>query len=160
MTQAPLKLYQAYELDTGAVNEGRWITYRNGIQVKTRSTLSRAYREKQQQQTRAHMATLTASDFQLPMELADQLEVESVATLVTDWKGATDKDGNVIEPTPANVKMVLTDLEVFRRDILQEAAKEAQYRRYQVEAAGKFSATPSAPDSSSRAELESSRSSS
>lgn len=62
----------------------------------------------------------------IDLDDAEQTLVESASVRVITWKGLED-DGVVVEPTPENIKRIMTELDWVRSQVLEESDNNANF---------------------------------
>lgn len=146
-------LYAEYELDTVASEqEGTWVTFKGDIQVKLRSENSESARKWAHKRARSLRSVVMQNDGTFPPAVSDKNDVDILAEqLVVDWAGVTDRAGNPLPCTPANVRKIFTELPSFRREVLTVARMDETFRKAALDAQVGNSA-PSSEDSSPRAD--------
>ncbi len=136
-------LYEQYETDLAAENDGAWVEFRGGVHVRVRSENSKKAVDFAHKLAKKQRQVIVANGGVLPKELADANEVALCEqALVADWKGVTDKAGNPLACTPENVRRVMKELPAFRRDVLFAARVDETFKVEQdaaVEAMGETS---------------------
>ena len=77
--------------------------------------------------TRPHRRKIDNDDMDL--ELANTIMIEVFAeTVIKDWEGITDEDGNVMPCTKENAVTLLTQLPDLFNELREVAAKQANFR--------------------------------
>lgn len=144
------ELYEAYATDPKAEAEGVWIEFRAGAKLKVRSQSSLQAREWALRRAKGQRQLIMANGGALPPSLMDKNELDMcVEILVVDWQGVNNGDGHAIPFTRENLRKVLTDLPVLRRDVMFVSQVDESFRVAELESMGKTSATPSEPSSGS-----------
>lgn len=126
-----------YETDKTAENEGVWVDYGDGIQVKIRRVNCARSREYRRTLEKPYAKMMRSGD--LPDSLSEELLNKQIAgVLVVDWKGVEDPRA----PAPAegekptmlpfsqeNVMFMITEYPDFREDILAASMEKATYQK-------------------------------
>jgi hypothetical protein len=142
-------LYDDYQLDEKAENDGRWVEFRGGVQMKIRSDNSLKVRQWNNKRARIQRQQIIAHGGILPVEMADKNEVEMCGqVLVVDWKGVTDRAGTALPFSIENATRLMRELPALRRDVIFAARSEETFREASEEL-GKTAAPSSGPTSDS-----------
>lgn len=127
--EAPANTYDLCATDREAEEQGQWVEIRTGLQYRIRSITSKKVREFDHTLMKKQRALYIANQGMLPLETLDRNEVLRVARAVlTDWRGQTDREGNVLPFSVEAAERVMTDLPRIRQDILTAASTEETYR--------------------------------
>lgn len=144
-----MSLYSSYQTDTTVENDGRWVnTFRDGIELKLRSTASKPARDAQRKIDKRNRRFLMAGDT-VPAEIQDQNEAEMACAVVVDWKNVTDADDQPIICTDATKRQIFSDasLREFRQQVIGAAHTADNFRKAEQAADMGNSPNPSAPSS-------------
>ncbi len=145
-------LYEAYQTDEQAEEQGAWVEVRAGVRLRIRSDNSLKARDWAMRRAKGQRQLLLANGHVLPPKLQDKNEIDMCTeVLITAWDGVTDRDGNLLAFSRDAAKQLMTDLPALRREILYASRTEETFRKEEVEQLGKISAPPSAPNSGSEA---------
>lgn len=143
------KLYEQYETDQTAENDGAWVEFRGGVKVKLRSENSEKAVDFAHKLAKKQRQLVVANGGLLPKKLQDANEVALCAqALIVDWQGVTDRDGKALPCTQDNVRKVMQELPAFRRDVLFAARVDETFKAEEmaaVEAMGETSPPASEP---------------
>jgi hypothetical protein len=156
-------LYDQYEEDAEAAEQGIWITDL-AFPIKVRSMNSATVRRVQDQMRRKYRQAEVAGGGTLSPEkqaarVTDVLSLGIVVnwgaaaarsegvSLPADAAEATDREGNVLPCTPANVSLLFTELPLFREDVLGIVLNRQTFNRAALERLKGNSAAPSPSDS-------------
>lgn len=121
-----------YKTDREMEENGVWVDFGDGIQVKIRRANSKHSRD-----TRAKLEKPYAGQFrnrEMPQSLQDEILIKQLAqSIVVDWKGVPDPS-NPDSPNPfpcneENVIKVMTQFPDFREDILTASVAQATFQR-------------------------------
>ena len=144
-------LYESLEVDRGAKEDGVWVAVLDGVEIKVASTDSKRYRDVSRRLMKPYFKILQAGG-RIPDDKQVEIAVVIAAdSLLLDWKGVTDRDGNELPFSRENVIKVLTDLEVLRNMVAEIAGEAETFNKAALELAVKNSAKPSVGKSSGAA---------
>jgi hypothetical protein len=130
--EAP-NLYTLFETDVKEGEAGKWLEVLPGISFKVRRFTSTASLNSRRRLLTA-LASKIPDDGVFADGLEDELMIEQMSeAIIADWKGITDRDGNVLECTIENKRKVLTDLPDIKTLIMDYAANIDNYRRASLE---------------------------
>lgn len=147
MTEKTVNVYQEYETDRSAEEDGAWVELRAGVKVKIRSETSSIVRDYATKLAKTQRNILKANGWVLPPKMSDRNDVLMCKNaIVTDWDGVSDREGNPLPFSPDNVERVMTDLPGFRNDILFVAKTDETYKSVKEDMLGNSS--PRSKDSS------------
>lgn len=115
---------------TDAVKEetGTWMPVAEGVEIQVRSQQSDTARNISKRLLQRFRAALAVG---ASLSAAQNAEFEIALcseALVTDWKGLTDDDNQLMACTPQNIRMLVTELPHLRRQILAYADSLENYR--------------------------------
>ncbi len=133
MTEAAaFDFFNELALDDDAVNNGRWVEYRPGIEFKVAMLSNRAFKLAA---AKAYTALGKNLDDMSEEEAADamreiSIEVFSRATLL-DWRGPVKYKGKNLKYSQANAVKLL-QLEEFREWVERASADRSAYRFQEV----------------------------
>lgn len=129
-------LYELFETDVSEGEQGKWFEVIPGVSFKVRRFTSNASLNSRRRLLTA-LAGKISDDGTMPEGLDDEMMIEQMAdAIIADWKGVTDRDGNVLTCTLENKRKVLTDLPDIKTMVMDYAANIDNYRievREQVE---------------------------
>ena len=125
--------YEHYDTSDIDFNEGQWIDYGDfQIKVLYAGSENKKYEKTLEQLTRKYRRLLGNDDVQLSDKMKEKMEdiyAECFAkSVIIDWKDMTDRDGNDLEFTEANVKKVLVDLPMLFKDLREVASSISTFR--------------------------------
>lgn len=145
-----MKIYSKYETDEKAEIEGTWIDLGDGAKIKIARLQNPRHREVLENLQKPFALNLRAG-VKIPEADARRTGDEAIAkTILLDWQGIEDNQGNPIPYTEANAFKVLTDLKEFREVVVNLAFAHDTFRKEVLEQAAKNSAPPSAGGSSNK----------
>jgi hypothetical protein len=128
----------AVRSDLNKENQGVWVPYQMGIELKVARLGNPAYQQALVTLTEARKALLGC------MELSDDqradVQKEAVArTVLLDWRGIEDDEGNPIPYSPDQALLWFRDPELWRlyTFILMVGLEEERFRKSVLEAAAK-----------------------
>ncbi len=124
-----------YATDTSLEEEGVWVDYGDGLEIKVRRLNSKHSRETRRKLEKPYTAQFRNRD--MPEQLQEDLLNKQVSeSIVVDWRGVPDPadEKKMLPCTPENVLKMVSDpaFKDFRDDILTAAlaretfAKEAR----------------------------------
>ena len=116
-------LYKKFKTDPKIEEKGVWIDYGDGVKVKIARAggANAAFKKAVERHARKYRHQLRTG--LMPADKADAVLREVFAdTVILDWEGVTDEDGNVLEFTRENVVKVLEDLPDFFQDLQEQAS--------------------------------------
>lgn len=149
MTEKKTNLFESYETDTVAEEEGAWVELRPGIHVRIRSSSSSTVREYATKLAKNQRNIMKANGWVLPPKMSDRNDVLLCKhAIVTDWNGVTDREGNDVPYSPENVEKILIMLPRFREDIMFASQTDETYKATREDMLGN-SERPSKVSSSS-----------
>lgn len=135
---AIVNLYDLFETDVNAGEDGKWYEPIPGVAFKLRRYTSNASLNSRRRLLTAlqgRMKGMKAGD-ELPASLDTEMQIEQMAeAIVADWKGVTDRDGNELPFTRENARKVLTDLPDLRTLLSEYAGNIENYRVENLEEA-------------------------
>lgn len=113
-----VNLWDEYETNPDAEVNGVWITdFRPGIDIKL-AKLGNKEHTKFVENLRKPYAKLIRCGGTIPEEKADEIGIKSLAkTILLDWKGVTDKEGNDLPYSVENAEMLLTKMPLVKERI-------------------------------------------
>lgn len=127
-----------YKTDKDLEENGVWVDFGDGIQVKIRRANSKASRD-----CRAKLEKPYAGQFrnrEMPQSLQDEILIKQLSqSIILDWKGVpdpTDEKGERMLPcNEENIVKMMTQFPDFREDILTAAVAQATFQRELMKAA-------------------------
>lgn len=141
-------LRKRYNTDTSLEEEGVWVDYGDGLQVKVRRLNSKHSRDVRRKLEKPYAAQFRSRD--MPDSLQEELLNKQMAqSIVVDWKGVEDpytqvpegKEAPPLAYSPENVLKIVSDPEFkdFREDILTAAMERTTFEKEQRKDAEKNS---------------------
>lgn len=132
-------LWAEFETDENAEEAGVWYEIVPGNSFKLRRFNSKHAIATRERLMKPY-ANLTRNGKELPEHIQDEVVTKQmVESIIVDWKGIKDREGNDLEFTPANVMMVLKGLPHLRAELISFVLKIENYRSENVEQAEKNS---------------------
>ena len=114
---------QSYELDKTA-KEGIWRTLRSGLKVKVASLRSPAYKTAILRLNKVYAAEMRTNDEAIINLITSKAMAE---TILLDWDGAEDLDGNPLEYSRDIAEEMLLKYEMFREEVAEVSIKDENY---------------------------------
>lgn len=147
-----MNIYEAFETDSSAIEEGRWLEIvfqgKAVCEVCVRSASPELNPKLREAMTEKALGLIgngkdKSDELTVRMALKDpDLERDLfAAAVVSGWKGVTDKDGKALKCTPKNVAKVFKDLPLLFQQVKNAAYRWETFRRAAVDAALGNSAT-------------------
>jgi hypothetical protein len=115
---------QAYELSS-TVTEGVWRTLPSGLKVCVASLRNPAYLAEVR---RLQQSQAAAMDINNPDVVVDITSKAMAKTILLDWKGAVDLEGNPVDYTTELAQDMLKRYEIFREEVSAVAADDSNYK--------------------------------
>lgn len=144
-------VYDEYATDTSLENDGVWVEFRGGLQLKIRSDNSIKTREWAVKRAKGQRALIVANSGLVPPSIADKNEIDQLAEVtVVDARHLTDRQGQPLEYSRETIRQLMKDLPGLRRDVLLASKMDDTFAGETAEM-GKISAPPSPPPSASEA---------
>lgn len=131
---------ERYQTNKHLEEDGVWVDYADGLEVKIRRMNSTKSREIRRKLEKPYTKGFRGQD--MPDSLQEELLNKQLAeAIVVDWKGVPDpKDVTKMLPcTPENVLMMVTEYPDFRDDILAASMERATFQIEERKAAEKNS---------------------
>lgn len=122
-------LLKNFGVDLGAENDGVWRDLGEGISFKIRRLSSDASMEARKRAEKPYLAQIRLN--KLTDDAAEDIAISQIANgVIADWKGVTDDNGEVIEPTSENKLKMMRDerLKDLRMTILQMATDADSFK--------------------------------
>lgn len=134
--------FDRYNTDKGLEEEGVWVDYGEGLQVKIRRLNSKASRDCRRKLEKPYAAQFRQRE--MPDSLQEKLLNQQVAkAIVVDWKGVPnpDKPDQMLDCTEENILKVIEDerFKDFRDDILTASMERTTFEKEQRKVAEKNS---------------------
>lgn len=136
-----MNLYNSFETDKDLETKGVWVEYGDGTPaflVARAGGANKSYTVKTKKLTKAYrraIQTETLSD-----DIADRIYMESFyKTVILDWKGVEDREGEDLPFSLDNMKKLFTDLPELWADLRDQATSIAIFRKEVEEADAKNS---------------------
>jgi len=123
------KFTDRYATNKVAEEEGQWVDFGDGIEVKLRRLNSEASREVRRKLEKPYEGQYRTRP--MPDSLNEELLIKQLAQcIVVDWKGVEnpDQDGQFLPCTPENVTMIVTRFKDFREDITTASMTQATFQ--------------------------------
>lgn len=128
-------LYEEYETDRSAEENGQWVDMKGGVKIKIRAEDSHFVRKWIAKQAKKRRVELMAAGGTLTPEQSDRYDIEACANvLISDWAGVTNRAGELLPFSKANITQVLTDLPALRRDIIYASRVDETFKQDTKEA--------------------------
>lgn len=129
------KLYDRFETDIKAVEQGTPVEIIEGCIFNIRSASSETSRKWLQKRIRANRQKYASNDGVLSPKQQDDQDIDQAAeVLVTGWTGdVADREGNEIAFTVENCRKLMKDLPQLCKDIHYAANEMETYRKKQRE---------------------------
>lgn len=133
-----MNFLQRYSTDKTAEEDGQWVDFGDGIEVKLRrlnSVKSRDTRRKLEKPYAKQFRNQDMPDSVSEMILNNQL----AKAIVVDWKGIPDPEdeSKPLPCTEENVLKIVQDYPDFREEILQASMERATFQKEELAAAEK-----------------------
>jgi len=135
-----MSLYGMFKTNRDYETEGVWIEYGKDTRIK----IARAGGS-----NKTYLAAVNKMNAEYKHQIANELLEEEVAekllldvfvnTVILDWEGVSDEDGNPLEFNKENVRQVMGDLPDLFRDIQRMAGTLAIFRAEALEKEAKNS---------------------
>lgn len=104
-------IFKLYAVEENLAENGVWVTFRNKIRFKVRSSKSKIYKETSKKIMK-QARKMQRQGTEMPEEAANQLMIEIVLkALLVDWEGVKS-DGEDLAFIPNNVRKVLSIEEI------------------------------------------------
>jgi hypothetical protein len=122
-----------FKTDLKAEEEGVWVPYGGGFEVKLGRIGNRRFKEFMMKKGKPHMRKLSSGSMDL--DIADTLMRDAIAeTILLDWKGLLDDDGKPIPFSKEEAKKALA-IEDFYKEIFAMAQERELFSLKDDEAA-------------------------
>lgn len=126
----PVNTYEQNETDKDLEENGAWVEIRPGLFYRIRSTMSTVVRKFDHELMKKQRGLYMANNGILPLEQQDRNDVIRTArAILADWRGQTDRQGNLLEFNVANAENVMKELARLRYDTNLAAATEETFRK-------------------------------
>lgn len=124
-----MSLYRKFKTDEKVETAGVWLDYGEGTEILVRRAggSNKAYLQASERFRRKHRRQVELDILSVDAMRKHAIEIYA-STIIADWKGVTDEDGNELPFTEENVRKVLTDLPDLLEDIIQSASNSALFR--------------------------------
>lgn len=133
-----MSLYEQYDTNRNKEKDGVWFNFGPGENGDIRIKIARAGGSNKKflrvvdRVTRPHRRAIDTE--KIDPELLTRLNCEALAeSVVLDWENVTDRDGNSLPCTKANVEKILMDLPDLYRDIMKFSQDMKNYQDAAVE---------------------------
>ncbi len=129
-----MNIYKQFETNKEAENKGIWVEYGEGVAFKIArmAKSNKQYTKAMEVATRPHRRAMELET--MDAKLAESIFMSVfVDTILLDWKGVTDRDGNELKFNKENATQVFTDLPELYDDLAERAKKATLYREHQQE---------------------------
>lgn len=124
-----------FATDTGLEEDGVWIDIGEGASLKVARIGNPRYRKALRAATKPHARSIRMGI--LPQDQIEELELNVIAdTILLDWKGIEDDNGDPIEYNRENALQLLQNLRDFRALVLDIAQEQQAFRREEQEESG------------------------
>jgi len=125
------KFSDRYATNVKAEEEGQWVDFGDGIEVKVRRVNSAKSKEVRRQLEKPYEKQFRGREY--PDSLQEELVNKQIAkVLIVDWKGVPNPDDEDSEEpfpaTEANIMTVITRYKDFREDILTACMSQATFQ--------------------------------
>lgn len=129
-----------YTTDKSAEEDGQWVDYGDGLEVKLRRLNSVKSREVRRKLEKPYAKQFRGQD--MPDSISEMILNNQLAkAIVVDWKGVPNPE-DAEKPLPCteeNVLRMVQDYPDFREDILAAAMERATFQKEELAAAEKNS---------------------
>lgn len=134
----------SYTTDTSAEQDGQWVEFRGGMEVKVRSDQSDKVRDYTNKLMKKQRQAYIANGGLLPPKMQDTNDLLlCVHAIVADWRNVVGDDKKPLPCTSENLTNVLKKYPRFRQDIITASRTEETFRQDMVEAMSGNSASTS-----------------
>jgi hypothetical protein len=138
-----MSLYKQFETDTSVERDGLWLAYGQNskkqpieIKIARAGGSNEAYLKKLEAKFKPFKRLIQNDALDRP--IYEKLVRETYAeTVLLDWKGVEDRDGNDMVFSKENALTLLNDLPDLYADILEQSTKAALFRKELREADAK-----------------------
>lgn len=129
-----MSLYSQFATDKTAEVDGVWVEYGAnedgsipGFKISRMSKANKKYTKALERATRPHRRAIELET--MNNDLAERLFMEVfVDTVLLDWRGIKDRDGNELECNKANAMKLFEDLTELYDDLQEKAKKASLFR--------------------------------
>lgn len=129
-------VYDAYETDSGAEEDGKWFDMQGGIRVKVRRFTSKVAQENRVKLEAPYLRTHRSG--KIPEKVSESITIRQLAeTILVDWEGLANREGELIEFDVEVAHKILLELPNFRNEIAQLSLVMDNYRIEDAEEAEK-----------------------
>jgi len=136
-TGEAFNIWAQFETDQSAEENGAWYEILPEIKFKLRRFQS-DHAVKTRQRLEKPYVKLTRGGKDLPQEVQEKLITSQLAeSIIVDWEGITDRDGNVMDYSIDNAKMLLEGLPHVRDELVRFVLDIDNYRVSNLEQAEK-----------------------
>lgn len=122
------KAEQGYEFEVkkpdGTSADDFYITVRGNLSPKVKKFSKDLFKKLEQKELQAKRKGKL--DQGIDLDEAEQTIIDSACVRVLSWRGL-EADGVVIEPTPENIRMIMTNLEWVRKQVMDESDNDANF---------------------------------
>jgi hypothetical protein len=123
------KFADRYKTNRKVEEEGQWVDFGDGIEVKLRRLNSDHSKETRRKLEKPYQSMYRNRD--MPDALQEELMIKQLSqSIVVDWKGVPDPadDEKMIPCTQENVAKVMTQVRDFRDDVVQASMTAATFQ--------------------------------
>lgn len=131
-----MDFFSRYSTDKTAEEDGQWVNYGDGLEVKIRRLNSAKSKEVRRRLEKPYVKQFRGAD--IPDSIQEMLLNQQLAkAIVVDWKGVPDPE-NPDKPlacTEENILSMIQQFPDFRDDILTASMERATFQREDQKAA-------------------------
>jgi hypothetical protein len=133
-------MFARFATDASREEEGVWVDFGDGIEVKVRRLSSKISRDVRKRLEKPHAEAIRRGP--LPESLAEDILNRQLAeAIISDWKGVDDDNGQPLACTVENKIAILKALPEFRDEIVSISIERDNYKAALNEDAEKNSST-------------------
>jgi len=143
-----MSLYEAYETDTKLEEGGVWVDLSGGVKVKVAALGNKAHQKAMEKMFAPYKNQRRRNSMDETIE--EDIHTKAIAqTILLDWEGVTDREGNKLKYSFENSYKILIDesLKRFKADILYIAKEAETFKQQEVDESVKNSKKSSSGES-------------
>lgn len=134
------KMFARFATDESREEEGVWVDFGDGIEVRIRRLSSKVSRDVRKRLEKPHGEAIRRGG--LPEGVAEDILNRQIAeAVIAEWRGVDDEAGNALPCTVENKLRVIKALPEFRDEVLSVSIERDNYKAALNEEAEKNSST-------------------